>query len=642
MANTVREFLVSLGVDVKTTEVNRFNTTVDNMTTTVVKFGKAVVAVQAAITAMLVKTADAMEQMFYTAQRAATTVTNLRALQYGMSQIGLSAHDASTSLENLAMSMRLNPGSESLLRYLGVATRSVNGSMRDTSQIMGDFIGRLRRMPFYIAAQYAEQFGINARTLQMLLQNFDDLGRKQERWKELAKQVGVNLDQSGRVSRDFMNVLRETGEIIQLMWIKVSTVLLDKFKPQLEEFNRFLLSHAKEIESFALSVADAITSLTSNMTKLLPEMDELVRSTIGWKVALNAIADIIAYRIFGPLGLAVALFMQLRSALADTAKERDFKFPSETGKSMPKEDKDKMQKDMDALTNTFRNAIERMFPGLLRPFLRKSSGEGFDASGVHRIGLDGAGTIQKTLHEDHEDLKQFFKDLFSGRYSLASTQPPSLGPTGFDPSGVRLAGGGTGRAFAEMRSAFNGTFGRGSPGALLDPRIESEVRRNAKLRGLDEEHMVRLARAEAGGFDRRSPAGAYGPMQLMPKTARDLGVDIRNWQQNIEGGVRYYAQQLRRFQGNYFAADAAYNAGPNNRRVHEFHRSGDPSVLPLETQKYLRSINGPDNKPLAIKQENHYHISGVTDPSAVRALIERHQAAANAQLVRYFRGAVIA
>lgn len=81
-----------------------------------------------------------------------------------------------------------------------------------------------------------------------------------------------------------------------------------------------------------------------------------------------------------------------------------------------------------------------------------------------------------------------------------------------------------------------------------------------------------------------SRAGAIGLAQLMPATARDLGVDPHDPIQNLSGGARYLRQQLNRFDGDVEKALAAYNAGPGRVMT----ARGIPSIP--ETQAYVRAI----------------------------------------------------
>jgi soluble lytic murein transglycosylase-like protein len=83
-----------------------------------------------------------------------------------------------------------------------------------------------------------------------------------------------------------------------------------------------------------------------------------------------------------------------------------------------------------------------------------------------------------------------------------------------------------------------------------------------------------------------SHAGARGLAQLMPGTARYLGVDPDDPMQNLEGGARYLREQLDRFDGDLEKALAAYNAGPG--RV--IRAGGIPNIR--ETQNYVAAIMG--------------------------------------------------
>jgi soluble lytic murein transglycosylase-like protein len=86
--------------------------------------------------------------------------------------------------------------------------------------------------------------------------------------------------------------------------------------------------------------------------------------------------------------------------------------------------------------------------------------------------------------------------------------------------------------------------------------------------------------------DAISSAGAIGLAQLMPATARSLGVDPRDPIQNLAGGARYLRQQLDLFDGDVEKALAAYNAGPG--RV--LKAGGIPPIR--ETRAYVDAIVG--------------------------------------------------
>ncbi|SHK92450.1 lytic transglycosylase domain-containing protein [Desulforamulus aeronauticus] len=103
--------------------------------------------------------------------------------------------------------------------------------------------------------------------------------------------------------------------------------------------------------------------------------------------------------------------------------------------------------------------------------------------------------------------------------------------------------------------------------------------------GISPRLLGAVANAESSGNQAaRSPKGAVGVMQLLPSTAKALGVNPYNPKENVFGGATYLKQQIDRYQGNIPKALAAYNAGPG--AVDKYN--GIPPYK--ETQKYVHSI----------------------------------------------------
>ncbi|WP_040609154.1 lytic transglycosylase domain-containing protein [Pseudooceanicola batsensis] len=112
------------------------------------------------------------------------------------------------------------------------------------------------------------------------------------------------------------------------------------------------------------------------------------------------------------------------------------------------------------------------------------------------------------------------------------------------------------------------------------------ARAAARRHGIPEDLFLRLVQQESGWNDKaRSHKGAIGLAQLMPATARFLGVNPHDPGENLEGGARYLAQQYRKFK-SWRLALAAYNAGPMAVQKYD----GVPPYK--ETRNYVRIIWG--------------------------------------------------
>lgn len=123
-------------------------------------------------------------------------------------------------------------------------------------------------------------------------------------------------------------------------------------------------------------------------------------------------------------------------------------------------------------------------------------------------------------------------------------------------------------------------------------KIDEAVERASKKYHVDKSLIMSVIKQESSFNPKAvSSAGAMGLMQLMPGTARDMGVDNPfDIEQNIDGGTRYLSSMLDMYANSKELALSAYNAGPGTLKSRGVDSKEEISKLPYETKDYVSKV----------------------------------------------------
>lgn len=196
----------------------------------------------------------------------------------------------------------------------------------------------------------------------------------------------------------------------------------------------------------------------------------------------------------------------------------------------------------------------------------------------------------------------------AGRKAAATTGSVETGattPKGPSKSGLAMTGLGLGTGVPEIEQMLADINSGNIDTSGFESQSTSQVstvKKDVSALISDQPSLIKaiIQTESAGKPQAKSSKGATGLMQLMPGTAKDLGVDPTDPAQNIEGGTRYINQMMDQF-GDEKLALAAYNWGPANvqRAVAKVKKEGlkptwenilEVAYVPAETRKYVSKV----------------------------------------------------
>ncbi|EFB8894292.1 lytic transglycosylase catalytic [Escherichia coli] len=322
-AETIKDFLVSLGFSVDDAGAKKFGSVLAGTTANVIKMGLAVEGTALSVVAFTAKIASGLDNLYWASQRTGATVHGIQSIGYAVSQVGGSADAARGSLESLARFIRNSPGAEGFLNRLGVQTRDASGNMRDMAAIFTGVGQKLSSMPYYRANQYAQMLGIDENTLMAMRRG---VGQFSAQYSEMVKAIGFNADQAAFSSNRFMTSLKSLGEMAGMARDKIGSNLADGLAGQIDNLRKKIIENFPKIEVTITKVIKGILWLGEIVGRVAFRIVDGVGDIIEWwgkldaetKTLIEVIGGlVVAMRILNstfwmsPIGLITGLIVAL-------------------------------------------------------------------------------------------------------------------------------------------------------------------------------------------------------------------------------------------------------------------------------------------------------------------------------------------
>lgn len=278
-AETLKDFLISLGFKVDEAGARKFDAVVAGITLKAIELGVKVEAAALSVVAFAAKIASGLDDLYWASQRTGATVEGIKQIGYAVSQVGGSVDGARGSLENLARFMRNNPGAEGFLNQLGVQTRDASGNMRDMATIFTGVGQRLSSMPYYRANQYAQMLGLDENTLMAMRRG---IGQFSGEYTAMAKAIGYNADVAAVSSNKFMTSLRSFGLMAGMARDKIGSSLADGLAGSLDRLRRQILENFPKIEGAITGTVKGILWAGEMVGRVIYRLIQLCQGISDW------------------------------------------------------------------------------------------------------------------------------------------------------------------------------------------------------------------------------------------------------------------------------------------------------------------------------------------------------------------------
>lgn len=275
MAETIKEFLVSLGFKTDSSSINKFKSGIADATKAVAVLGAALVATNALVFGFVKNVAKTYESLGLLSKRINVSVKTIQEFGYVASLTGSSVEAANSSLENLSRvvgeAARGIGRGAATFKALGLSAKKQNGELKTTEEILTEISKKVKDVSVHEKTAILSKLGIDPSLVGALTEDVSEL---RDEFNKLYADVEIDSEKAGEASIAFMDSITRLSFVFNKLKESIALKFIPELKNGIDLLRRLMIDNSKKIIETISPILKSLLDLTQAFFILVRRVGE--------------------------------------------------------------------------------------------------------------------------------------------------------------------------------------------------------------------------------------------------------------------------------------------------------------------------------------------------------------------------------
>lgn len=290
----ISDLLVKIGVDADVSKVKQFEAGITKVTKVVAVADAALAGMAGGLTAFVQKSLEGLDEIAQLSRVTGEATDNIQILGTIAETAGSSVQASNNSIEGLSRTIGeaangVGLGARAFENY-GLSAKKANGDIKSATEVMEELRGKMRGMSEQQQIAMLAKLGIDKSMIQVLRMTNEEMAEARKNAEALT--LGTGSQKGADEAAALQDSLTQVAQVVRAVSEYVALQLSPAIREAVEVFKNWFVVNNEIIKENLAGFANGIATFFKFISSLAKAIDNVIRNTVGWKVALAAVATV--------------------------------------------------------------------------------------------------------------------------------------------------------------------------------------------------------------------------------------------------------------------------------------------------------------------------------------------------------------